>query len=55
MLSGKDIKKENAGDIRKKLFANRYKLETKLSKSENGKTFLVSDTKNNEEKYLILI
>ena len=41
-------KHENV-DEKNKIVANRYRIEKKLSKDKNGKTFLVIDLKNNEE------
>ena len=42
-------KKSEINEEKNKIVANRYKIEKKLSKDKNGKTFLVVDLKNNEE------
>lgn len=42
-------KKHDSVDERNRVVGNRYKIEKKLSKEKNGKTYLVIDLKNNEE------
>jgi hypothetical protein len=47
-------KKHESVDDKNKVIANRYRIEKKLSKDKNGKTFLVIDLKNNEELLALL-
>jgi hypothetical protein len=49
MSSESGIKKLENIDEKNKIVANRYKIEKKLSKDKNGKTFLAVDLKNNDE------
>jgi hypothetical protein len=47
-------KKHESVDDKNKFIANRYRIEKKLSKDKNGRTFLVIDLKNNEELLALL-
>lgn len=40
---------DKPSDPRDQLVASRYRIEKKINKSERGTTYLVSDTKNNNE------
>jgi hypothetical protein len=45
----KKVDRLESVDEKNRMIANRYKIEKKLSKDKNGKTYLVVDLKNNEE------
>jgi len=47
-------KKHESVDDKNKFIANRYRIEKKLSKDKNDKTFLVIDLKYNEELLALL-
>ena len=39
----------------KDLIVSRYRIEKKINKSDRGTTYLVTDTKNNNELYVYII